>query len=215
MRNVSWILLLAIAVPTTASAQLNEGVEDVENLDPVEVPASPTPGAEQVERAVTLLSAYHAMPTREQLVSSLGDSARDVLWHILDSDTFNALVRDRALLALADFPDERLRVRLEQLVADRSEANYMDRQRAIAACARAFGDASIPLLVDLFDEPDRDSQITAVHALREVGTPAARTALEAILGDLEAGARPALVIEHDDIAGVLERWTSGETATPN
>lgn len=212
MRNTIALLSLAFVLPSAASAQLAD--DGAENVEPVEV-VTPHVDAALVEQAVVLLSAYHALPTRDQLVAALGDSARDVLWFVLDSDDANALVRDRALVALAGFPDEQLRVRLEQIVADRSEANYMDRQRAIAAHARAFGDASIDLLVTLFDEPDRDSQITAIHALREVGTPAARAALESVLGDFEAGVRPALVIEHDDIAGVLERWTTSVPGSAN
>lgn len=193
------IFALFLASPVAAFAQVEP------NTTPSPEQTNPIDEA-LIERGIVLLSAYHAIPTRDQLVEELGEQAPEILWAIVEGDQAGPLQRDRALVALAGWPSDRLRAHLDSLLADTSEAGFMDRQRAITAYATAFGDGAIDRLVELFVDPDRDVQLTALQALRIVHTPAARAAIEQLAIPQQGPTVVAPVINADDFAAVLQNW---------
>jgi hypothetical protein len=175
MRIAQTLLVAALAIPAAGLAQeLAPDAEPVETTIPVHAVS-----ADAIAQARTLLSAYHALPTREQLEAALGAAAQGALWAIVRDEEGSALHRDRAVVALAAWPDDTLRQYLDEVLTTAGEDD-MDRHRAITVYTRAFGDASLDVIAPLLAEGSLQVRLTAIDAVQGIGTPTARALLESV-----------------------------------
>lgn len=164
--------LVALQLPV---AQVAPTVPTVpEEPTPVEAPA--VPDADEIATATLLLSGYHGIPSAEEFEAAL-DDPRAVLSVIATDPGASPIHRDRAIGALAYWPNDALRVFYEELLAA-PDTPEMVRHRVIGHLAVAFGDAAIETIAPYLDDTDVQFRMTAVHALGQIGTPAAFQRLE-------------------------------------
>ncbi len=168
--------VVAQVSPTAPSVDAPATTAPVE----VEVPA-PVVGidvtTDDVERALLLLSGYHGIPTAEELEAALSDP-QTIMFAIISDPDVSAIHRDRAIGALAYWPDATVQAYFAGVLAAPDTPEMM-RHRVIGHIATAFGDDAIALIAPYLDDEDLQFRLTAVHALGHIGTPAAMQRLEA------------------------------------
>lgn len=129
-----------------------------------------------LDHAILLLSGYHGIPTAEELAQAF-DDPRAVMLHIAQSDDVSPIHRDRAIGALAYWPSPEVRTLYTQLLAEPNTPE-MVRHRVIGHVAVAFGDDALEIVTPYLESDDLQFRLTAVHALGQIGTPAAMQRLE-------------------------------------
>lgn len=168
--------LLALHLPI--AAQVAPATPEIEATAPVTVPAVEVDVAvDDVERALLLLSGYHGIPTAEEFEAALTDP-KATMFAILQDPDVSSIHRDRAIGALQYWPGEDVRAFYESMLAS-PETPEMVRHRVIGHAAVAFGDDAIELITPYLDVDDVQFRLTAVHALGQIGTPAAMQRLDA------------------------------------
>lgn len=172
--------LLAVSSFATASTPALSGKELVLSA-PIEVAplaaarALSTFGAEQRERAILLLSGYHGIASKEAFEAGLAEPEA-VLTAIARDRAVDPIRRDRALAALALWPSEQtLSLYASMLASD--DTSEMNRHRIIGYLASAYADRSLPWMEHFLTVSDLQFRLTAVEALRAIGTDHARDLL--------------------------------------
>ena len=117
--------------------------------------------------------------------------------------TTDTLVRDRAVDALGNFPYRRV---VRALAALLPAADETLRQRVLLALGRTGAEAAVAPVLDAFETASTDiERFAALHALADLGSPAATEALAAALAEAESPRlRAALGASRDgEAAGTL------------
>ena len=154
---VSLLLLVALLVPGVSAAQ------------------SAGFSAEAQDKLMGLLRAYEHQPTAEEF-KALGDGVRDALIAVAQDGDEVALVRGRAVFALAFYPDAATREAIEGLL-DHPGLSDLILSRALDALARAFPDSSVSRIAPYLDDDRTAMREAAARALGTLGSPAALRAL--------------------------------------
>jgi hypothetical protein len=130
-------------------------------------------------RVVDLLSAYEDPATAADW-RSLGDAAAPELFAIAQDPTQSHTRRAGAVLALGWFPNDTHHAWLVALAADNA-GDGMYRRKACYALVNGWGDAALPDLAAPLAASDVQLRAAAAKAVGRLGTPAARTVLQARL----------------------------------
>lgn len=182
MRKLALLLLPLLAASSfaTAATPAQPGSELVLAAPITVAPlaavrALSTFGAEQREKAMLLLSGYHGIASKEAFESGLAEPEA-VLTAIARDGAVDPIHRDRALAALALWPSEQTLSLYASLLAA-SDTSEMNRHRIIGYLATAYADRSIPWVEHFLTVSDLQFRLTAVEALRAIGTDHARDLL--------------------------------------
>lgn len=166
--------LLALSLMTApAAAQQLGGDEPAGEL----VPVAPSIAPADVETAVLLLSGFHGIADQATFAEQIAEPV-PVLWSIVRDASRPHFIRDRALIALAYWPDNTLRAHLMTMLNQASD-DSLDKHTAMTLLARGFGEDALTTLLPLLQSDDLQVRLTAVDSLRLIGTPAS---LEALAG---------------------------------
>ena len=139
-------------------------------------PSGPVqPSADAKARLRLLLSGYHGLPPKAEFETIAGVKA---LLYVFAHDASDALHRDRALAALAYFPDGSVFRLYAEILGDASTPEGT-RHRVMRLLAEAFGDRALPLLRPYLEADDLRLRLTAVAAVGDIGSDAATDALRA------------------------------------
>jgi len=166
------MLLLALPV----SAQVGPAPEDEAPVPAAPDPVEPAFTAEEREAVFVMLTAYHALPNAATFEAA-ARAPQAALWSITRDETVSPLFRDRALAALTYWPTPELRAHLESLLRS-PDTREMVVHRALGQLATAFGDDAVGVIVPFLGVDDVQLRLTAVHALREIGSVRAAAALD-------------------------------------
>lgn len=174
---------LALALHLPVHAQVAPTAPEVETPT-AEVPSTVAAPAlevdvavDAIERALVLLSGYHGLPSVEELEAALSNP-RDTMFAILQRPDLSPMHRDRAIGALQYWPNHDVQTYYRSLLADPATPE-MVRHRVLGHLAVGFGDAAIDLISPYLGDQDVQFRLTAVHALGQIGTPAALQRIEA------------------------------------
>ncbi len=120
-----------------------------------------------------LLSLYDRAPTPAELSAAAPDDPAGVLLVVADDPDVPAWKRRRAIDALGAFPDERVRRRLVEMLAEDAEASEAPRRlhRVVYALARGWGAGAWRDLKTLSGHPDLRLQDTLDDAARRAARP--------------------------------------------
>jgi HEAT repeat protein len=168
---ISAVLAISLC-GVAASAQELGG--DGPIVDPIPV-VQPTVASADVETAALLLSGFHGIADQATFAEQIAEPV-PVLWSIVRDGTRAGFMRDRALIALAYWPDETLRAHLMTMLAEAPD-DSMDKHTAMTLLARGFGESALSTLVPMLHSADLQIRLSAVDSLRLIGSPAAREAL--------------------------------------
>ena len=147
---------------------------------PANAPVTVAPHADdpQWEKAIFLLSGYHGLPEKAVFEEQLSTPA-ETLGRIAHSDDISPIFRDRAIAALAYWPNDELRgFYLELLNAETT--SEMNKHRLLGLLASAFGDDAIPSIRPFLLSSDIQFRITAVDALAHIGSEVALREIRSI-----------------------------------
>jgi len=131
--------------------------------------------AESRAKLDKLLMAYEHRPTAEEFLA-LGDGVRDALIGIAQDEEKAALLRGRAVTALAWYPDDVSRRCVESLL-DRPELSDIILRPAIATLAKAFAGAAVSRIMPYLDDERSAVREEAARALGDIATADALRAL--------------------------------------
>lgn len=177
-----WIALIIIALLVAPQAFAGEEPA-VDSTQPDEQLAhSDTDRSQSSEREAIKahLAHHHQLPDRETLEMA-SDNARNIVFELArDEDTF-LLHRQRALKALAHWPDEEVYDYLSGLLADEQTEDGL-RHHLLPVLADGFGAEALNDLVPyLLDEDDPQLRISAAGAIAHIpGDEAAQVLDEAL-----------------------------------
>lgn len=182
MRQLSFTLLLVLGSSSVATASPpTQPLSEIVLASPVEVaPLAATRalasfGTEQREKAMLLLSGYHGIGSKADFEAALAEPAA-ILTAIARDAEVDPIHRDRALAALALWPSEQTLSLFASLLAS-ADTSEMNRHRIIGYLAVGFSDRSIPWVEHYLTVSDLQFRLTAVEALRTIGTEHARDLL--------------------------------------
>ena len=156
-------------------------------------------------RVESLLTSEHFDEAVRATIVALGDDALDALTDIA-SDTRASgerrLMKSRAILALADWPDRAGALDTLAAVIDQSDTN--DRLRATIALGEMGTDAAVQQLSAFAERADNDiERLSIVRALQASPAESARYALTAMQ------AQPLSAAVQAEIAAALDEITQG------
>lgn len=132
-------------------------------------------GADQRDRALLLLSGYHGIATKAEFEGALA-APEAILGAIARDAEVDPIHRDRALAALALWPSEQTLSLYASLLAS-AETSEMNRHRILGYLATGYADRSIPWVEHYLTVSDLQFRLTAVEALRTIGSDHARDLL--------------------------------------
>lgn len=124
-----------------------------------------------------LLLAHHEAPTRAQLESKVSDVRRRLIAFSTNVRVLPPL-RDRAIDALAAWPDAEVEVAFRTILA--RDDDDRARHRVLFAYGRAFPREAPRIVGAFLESGDRELRRTAVESLARVPTPAARAVLDGV-----------------------------------
>ena len=129
---------------------------------------------------VEALSGYHEIPGADYWARLEPESTKANLTRMADDPAVFTLVRARALRALVYYADDQV----AQLLTRKATQDPLAYMRSSACEAYMLMDKTkaTPLLSTALDDKDVMVRLTAARALRMVGTPEAKMALERRLG---------------------------------
>jgi len=151
-------------------------------------------GAEQREKAMLLLSGYHGIGSKADFEAALVEPEA-LLASIARDPEVDPVHRDRALAALVYWPDEQTLSLYGGLLAT-ADTTEMNRHRIIGYLAVGYGDRSIPWVEHYLTVNDLQFRLTAIEALRTIGSDHARD----LLTQAEVVELSPLVIERIKVA---------------
>lgn len=182
-------VLLTGAVMTSRSlvlalgfASLLAGADVAAQVSPTDptgpsLPVVPIDAAER-EAVSFLLRAIHELPAADAFVEA-AERPVEVLWAIALDDAEPAFVRDRAVLALGYWPDERLWAFLYARAT--SGVDEMSTHNAIAELARVWPERSLSVVTPLLASSELQVRLSAVDALGRHPAPEAAQSLREAL----------------------------------
>ena len=201
MRRLSLLLLPLLAstsiasagTPVTAAGELT--LSPPIALAPLAAPrALASFAAEQRDKAMLLLSGYHGIGTKGEFEATLIEP-QALLASIARDAAVDPVHRDRALAALVYWPDEQtLSLYGKLLGAD--DTSEMNRHRIIGYLAVGYAERSIPWVEHYLTVSDLQFRLTAIEALRTIGSDHARD----LLTQAEVVELSPLVIERIKVA---------------
>jgi hypothetical protein len=151
-------------------------------------------GAEQRDKAMLLLSGYHGIGSKADFEAALAEPEA-LLASIARDEAVGPIHRDRALAALVYWPGEQtLSLYGKLLAAD--DTSEMNRHRIIGYLAVGYADRSIPWVEHYLTVSDLQFRLTAIEALRTIGSDHARD----LLTQAEVVELSPLVIERIKVA---------------
>ncbi|MBI4666811.1 MAG: HEAT repeat domain-containing protein [Nitrospinae bacterium] len=128
------------------------------------------------ENMVSVLSAYHGMPGKDYWAKLNPEATRATLIGISNDEKLFPAVRARAMLALAYFKNDEA----VSLVVKKSKGdlNPYIRATAIEALAALEGEKAVTSVGPGLEDVDVMVRISAIRALKKIGTPEAKKTLE-------------------------------------
>lgn len=126
---------------------------------------SATDAEAQIKR---LLSHHHEVPLRKDLEHQV-PGAREVLDAIARDASAFTFYRQRALAALAQWPDARTMALYEEILNGSATPEAL-RHHVIAFAARAFEDAAIGMLTPFLSAEDVQLRLSAATAIGRIGS---------------------------------------------
>ena len=179
--------MIPLSAPLISAAVLAFLMPIHAQLSPSPSP-SPSPGAEapeldsaeaavDLDRATTLLSGYHGIPEASVFETQLTDPLGTLLFIARSADS-SPIHRDRALGALAYFPDGEVLTLYTSLLSD-PETPELVQHRVLGHLALAYGDAAIPFADGFLASEDVQFRLTAIQVLSELRSPEAAARLDA------------------------------------
>lgn len=130
-------------------------------------------------QVLDLLSGYEDAPTASEL-QKLGTGVDAVLIEIAGDSAVSRSRRASATWSLGFFPSDTTRSFLVTVVQDPSADSQLRRSATWALC-NGWGDSALDAVKPALDATDPQLRNQAVRAVGKVGTPAARSVLEARL----------------------------------
>lgn len=129
----------------------------------------------QLDKARMLLSAYHGVPTKQELVEAF-PNARDLMMVLAtDAETFE-LHRQRAVAALGYWPDATVYgLYAKMLRAPETSAGL--KHQLISHMVRVFGEAGFEEVASYLKHDDVQYRLTAVQAIGMLDSDAAQKLL--------------------------------------
>jgi len=201
MRRLSLLLLPLLAstsiasagTPVTAAGELT--LSPPIALAPLAAPrALASFAAEQRDKAMLLLSGYHGIGTKAEFEATLFEP-QALLASIARDAAVDPVHRDRALAALVYWPDEQTLSLFGKLLAA-DDTSEMNRHRIIGYLAVGYAERSIPWVEHYLTVSDLQFRLTAIEALRTIGSDHARD----LLSQAEVVELSPLVIERIKVA---------------
>lgn len=183
MRPVALLLLLAAApfTPAHAAPPSVAVAPELVLAPPVSVEplaaarALASFGDDQRQKAMLLLSGYHGIGTRQEFEAALAEPSA-ILGAIARDPASDPVHRDRALAALAYWPDEQTLSLYASLLAS-PDTSEMNRHRLIGYLAKGYGERAIPWVEHYLTVPDLQFRLTAIEALSGMKSDHARDLL--------------------------------------
>ena len=176
--------VLALAAPVAAQLGAPTGPE----VSEPEVPEVPVEASEDRETLTLLLSGYHGLP-EAAVFEARFDDPRALLLALLQDPSVGPIHYDRALAALAYWPNPEVRAVYDRHLVDATRPMMV--HHIIVNYVRGFGDEALDAVLPYLSSEDVQVRLTVVEALRVHGTPRAVEALIAA----EQGESHALVRE--------------------
>ena len=165
------LMILALGL---AAVVLGDAAAHAEELSPVE----------QRRTLVGYLGGCNYRPSRKVL-DRLGPDIDVALIHIAADVRERPTVRGRAVAALAVYPTRRTRHYLESLLYERNlfgtATGTLLRRQALRSLGLGFGDAVVPTVAALREDPDPQIREACAHALGDTASLRAVRVLEAWL----------------------------------
>ncbi|MCA9562622.1 MAG: HEAT repeat domain-containing protein [Myxococcales bacterium] len=165
-------LLLISAFVGVASAQTvgGDGTLPIEQLNPAEL-----------EQTLTLLSAYHEVPSRDEL-EAVSPNARQILESIATDTSVFRHHRTRAMAALANWSDARVLAMyeswLDSALASDIPAEFESSHSAAILLAETFPSEAVQPLSEMLENSDLQVRLTAIHVLGLIGSEDALNVLQ-------------------------------------
>ena len=168
-----------VLVTPAANAQVG-GDSAFPPLPDIDGPVAPDPADEAaMESLRLLLQAHHALPPREAF-EALGVDVEAMLWRVAGHEDEFLLTRQRALIALAWYPSDRLRQYYEHLLANPA-THEVTQHQVLGLLLGTFGDRGLTTAERWLEHPDMQRRLTAVHALAGMTSLDATALLERAL----------------------------------
>jgi len=143
----------------------------------VAAPAAAEEAADDLRLTVeTMLGGLETTATAEQW-AALGEGAAPILLEIAGDESQRKSTRARAVAALGNFGQPEVVSFLEGLLAPGGDKVLQ--RKALFALAKAGGADQLERIAGFLGSEDTTLREAAVHALGEIGTPAAKAKLEA------------------------------------
>jgi hypothetical protein len=193
-KKLVFLTLVSVAIAAGCSEQTRPTPEPIAptsaDLKTQTTPAgTPTPAppnngpasAETRQKLIELMSGIEHMPSKEEFLRIAPENqVVAVLSSVLTDGKAKMMHRTQAVAGLRFFPTPESRATFEALLTDTTTSELLLRP-GVKAYATAFGNDAVPVASKLLAHTDRNTRESAVRALAEVGTPAARKAVEARL----------------------------------
>ena len=162
--------------PTASTQQSLAGVRVPRGALPV-LPARPAQADDPVRAGIApLLDGFEASPSKEALLRHGDAGAVSAALGAIAQDPSQPTIRRlRAVSLLGYFPSDSTRVALQSALA----GSDLMRREALNAWANAFGEEAVERLSQALGHDDPFTRIVAVKALGRIGSPGARSAIEA------------------------------------
>lgn len=201
MRRLSLLLLPLVAATSLASASTPvPAVGELTMAPPIALAplaaarALASFGAEQRDKAMLLLSGYHGIGSKADFEAALAEPEA-LLASVARDGAVDPVHRDRALAALVYWPGEQTLALYGKLLAA-DDTSEMNRHRIIGYLAVGYADRSIPWVEHYLTVSDLQFRLTAIEALRTIGSDHARD----LLTQAEVVELSPLVIERIKVA---------------
>lgn len=183
MRSAALLLLLsvaplshAVAAPPVVSARPELILAPPVAVEPLAAArALASFGEDQRAKAMLLLSGYHGIGTKAEFDAALAEP-KAIIGAIARDPASDPIHRDRALAALAYWPDEQTLSLYASLLAAQ-ETSEMNRHRLIGYLAKGYGERSLPWVEHYLTLSDLQFRLTAIEALSGIQTDHARELL--------------------------------------
>lgn len=170
------LMVLLLAGTALADAPLHNAQGDHDDGSLLHDPSPAAPAMTAREQLLVLLSGHHGLPPREEIEAAV-PTARALLWEIAHDEDQHPIQRDRAVAALAWWPDDDVRALYRRLISD-SGTRTMLRHRAIAMAGAHLGPAMLEDIAALVDADDLQLRLSAIEALHAMAVPEARRVIE-------------------------------------
>jgi hypothetical protein len=181
LTRICIVLPLAVAlIATPAVAQLGPAEDPETGTDPsTSGPIAPDPSPVQpdtdADTARLLLSAHHGIPEADVFADALVAPTRTLRGIATNPDVF-PLYRQRALSALAYWPDAWLADELSRLATDPASGDLMQ-HHAVLLLARVFPDRATDVVDAWLYDDDVQRRLTAIESIVTFGEATRREAL--------------------------------------